>query len=55
VEVKGFILSTTPYDELQRGQVSGGSKPKGEYEEKNILFLEDQNWTEKLFERVFCA
>jgi superfamily II DNA or RNA helicase len=53
VEVKGFILSTTPYEELRRGQAS--IKPKEEYEEKNILFFEDQNWTEKLFERVFSA
>jgi len=53
VEVKGFILSTTPYEELRRGQAS--IKPKEKYEEKNILFLEDQNWTEKLFERVFSA
>jgi hypothetical protein len=51
VEVKGFILSTTPYEELQRGQAS--IKPKGDYEEKNILFLEDRDWVKKIFERVF--
>jgi hypothetical protein len=55
VEVKGFILSTTPYEELRRGQAIEESKPKEKYEEKNILFLEDQNWTEKLFEGVFYA
>ncbi len=55
VEVKGFILSTTSYQELQRGQASGKSKSKEEYEEKNILFLEDQNWTKKLFERFLHA
>jgi hypothetical protein len=53
VEVKGFVLSTTPYQELQRGQAS--IKPKEKYEEKNILFLEDRDWAEKLFERVFSA
>jgi hypothetical protein len=53
IEVKGFILSTTPYEELQRGQVSGGSKSKEEYEKKNILFLEDQYWAKKFFEKVF--
>ena len=53
VEVKGFILSTTPYEELRRGQAS--IKPKEKYEEKNILFLEDRDWAEKLFERVFSA
>jgi hypothetical protein len=50
VEVKGFILSTTPHQELQRGQAS--IKSKEEYEEKNILFLEDEDWAEKLFKRV---
>ncbi|MCC6012209.1 restriction endonuclease subunit R, partial [Candidatus Caldipriscus sp.] len=54
VEVKGFILSTTPYEELQRGLAIGGSKSKDEYEEKNILFLEDQYWAEKFFERIIC-
>jgi hypothetical protein len=49
VEVKGFILSTTPYEELQRGQASEKSK---EYEKKNILFLEDGDWVKRLFERV---
>jgi superfamily II DNA or RNA helicase len=52
VEVKGFILSTTPYEELRRGQASEKSKSKEEYEEKNILFLEDEDWAEKLFKRV---
>jgi superfamily II DNA or RNA helicase len=52
IEVKGFILSTTPYEELRRGQASGKSKSKEEYEEKNILFLEDRDWAEKLFKRV---
>jgi superfamily II DNA or RNA helicase len=55
VEVKGFILSTTPHQELQRGQASEKSKSKEEYEEKNILFLEDRDWAEKLFKRVLNA
>jgi hypothetical protein len=47
IEVKGFILSTTPYEELQRGQVVKDPKSKEEYEkkkyeERNILFLEDK-------------
>ena len=54
VEVKGFVLSTTPHQELQRGQAIGGSKSQEEYEEKNILFLEDKDWAEKFFERVIC-
>jgi len=53
VEVKGFILSTTLYEELRRGQAS--IKSKEEYEEKNILFLEDEYWAEKLFKRVLHA
>ncbi len=51
VEVKGFILSTTPYEELRRGQAIGESESeeeyeekKREYEEKNILFLQDEGW-----------
>jgi hypothetical protein len=55
VEVKGFVLSTTPYEELQRGQVSKKSKSQEEYEEKNILFLEDGDWAEKFFKRVLHA
>jgi len=55
VEVKGFILSTTPYEELRRGQASEKSKSKEEYEEKNVLFLEDGDWAEKLFKRVLHA
>jgi hypothetical protein len=50
IEVKGFILSTTSYQELQKYQAS--IKPKGEYEEKNILFLEDPEWVKKLFESL---
>jgi hypothetical protein len=50
IEVKGFILSTTPYEELQRGQAS--IKSKEEYEGKNILFLEDPEWVKKLFESM---
>jgi hypothetical protein len=53
VEVKGFILSTTPHQELQRGQAR--IKSKEEYEEKNILFLEDEDWAEKFFEKVLHA
>jgi hypothetical protein len=55
VEVKGFILSTTPYEELRRGQAIEESKSKEEYEEKNILFLEDRYWAEKFFAKIFCA
>jgi len=53
VEVKGFILSTTPYEELRRGQAP--TKSKEEYEEKNVLFLEDGDWAKKFFERVLHA
>jgi hypothetical protein len=55
VEVKGFILSTTPYEELRRGQTSEKFKSKEEYKEKNILFLEDRYWAEKLFKKVLNA
>ncbi|MDT7865280.1 MAG: hypothetical protein RQ922_05330 [Thermoproteota archaeon] len=55
VEVKGFVLSTTPHQELQRDQASKKSKSQEEYEEKNILFLEDRDWAEKFFKRVLHA
>ena len=61
VEVKGFILSTTPYEELRRGQAIEEStseeeyEKKKKYEEKNILFLEDKKWAEKFFAKIFCA
>ena len=55
IEVKGFVLSTTPHQELQRGQASKKSKSQEEYEEKNILFLEDGDWAEKFFKRVLHA
>ena len=55
IEVKGFVLSTTPHQELQRGQASEKSKSQEEYEEKNILFLEDRDWAEKFFKRVLHA
>jgi hypothetical protein len=59
IEVKGFVLSTTPYEELRRGQAIGESgseeeyEKKKKYEEKNILFLEDGDWAEKFFKRVW--
>jgi superfamily II DNA or RNA helicase len=61
IEVKGFILSTTPYEELRRSQAIEESKSKEEYEKKkkyegkNILFLEDRDWVKRLFERVLHA
>lgn len=51
VEVKGFILSTTPYEELRRGQAR--IKSEEEYEQKNILFLEDEYWAKKFFAKIF--
>jgi len=48
--LESIILSDTKYSDLIRGSVS---RPvKTEYEENNVLFLEDKDWTEKLFKKI---
>ena len=42
-----FLLSPTPYEELIRGESNPPSKK--EYESNHILFLDDSDWPEKLF------
>jgi len=47
IALNSFILSNTPYEKL----IEGKTKPpsKDEYIKHNVLFLDDSNWTEKLF------
>jgi hypothetical protein len=47
IALSSFILSNTPYEKL----IEGKTKPpsKDEYIKHNVLFLDDSNWTEKLF------
>jgi hypothetical protein len=47
IALNSFILSSTPYEKL----IEGKTKPpsKDEYIKHNVLFLDDSNWTEKLF------
>ncbi len=43
ISLEGFILSATPYEKMNV------SIPKEKYTEKNVLFLQDTDWPEKLF------
>jgi len=45
-----FILSDTSYQELIKGLTTPPSK--NDYNENNVLFLEDSNWQEMLFEKI---
>jgi hypothetical protein len=46
----GFILSYTKYEDLIKGM---NNKPtREEFESKNILFLTDKEWIEKLFKKI---
>ncbi len=47
VKLKSFILSTTSYHDL----IKGNTKPpsREDYINNNVLFLEDPNWAESLF------
>lgn len=50
VRLESFILSETPYEKLIEGMASPPKKE--EYEKKHVLFLEDPNWPQKLFEGI---
>lgn len=45
-----FLISPTSYDELIKGEAK--PTPKSEYERNHVLFLEDQDWPEKLFNHL---
>jgi superfamily II DNA or RNA helicase len=46
----GFILSYTKYEDLIKNMKNQPSKE--EFESKNVLFLKDNEWTEKLFKKI---
>jgi superfamily II DNA or RNA helicase len=46
-----FILSKTPYNELTKGRTNPPSIE--EYENNHVLFLENKEWPEKLFKKLF--
>ncbi|MEO0232204.1 MAG: DEAD/DEAH box helicase family protein [candidate division WOR-3 bacterium] len=50
VVLDSFILSITPYENLIRQRNNPPSKD--EFMEHNVLFLEDEDWTERLFNRL---
>lgn len=50
ISLESFILSKTSYNKLTEGRTSPPSKD--EYIENNVLFLEDKDWPEILFEKI---
>ena len=50
VTLESFILSKTPYDNLIEGRTDPPSKE--EYINYHVLFLDDSNWPEKLFNNL---
>ena len=49
IRLESFILSATPYERLIKGKTNPPSKEV--YIEHNVLFLDDENWPEKLYRR----
>ncbi|MEM4068009.1 MAG: hypothetical protein QXV17_14245 [Candidatus Micrarchaeaceae archaeon] len=47
VVLESFILSKTAYEKLIEGMTSPPSKEQ--YIKQHVLFLDDENWQEKLF------
>jgi len=52
IYLESFILSATPYESLIRGKINPPSKD--EYIKHNVLFLDDKDWPEILFEKIDC-
>jgi len=50
IKLEYFLLSPTEYKKLKKGSVD--IPKKEDYENKNVLFLEDDNWPEKLFTKL---
>jgi hypothetical protein len=50
VVLEYFLLSPTPYEKLKKG--SSNPPPEDEYERNHVLFLDDSNWPEKLFNHL---
>ena len=48
VVLESFILSQTSYDKLVKGRTT--PDPKDEYIKNHVLFLDDKEWPDKLFE-----
>lgn len=51
IKLYSFILSDTSYNNLIMGMVSPPTKE--DYIKNNVIFLEDTNWQELLFEKIF--
>lgn len=48
--LESFIISDTEYNDLIKGMVNPPSKK--DFEDNNVLFFEDKDWCEKLFEKL---
>jgi superfamily II DNA or RNA helicase len=51
IKLESFILSNTRYDKLKEGMAKPPSKE--DYELSHVLFLDDKDWCQKLFELLF--
>lgn len=52
--LNAFIISTSSYDDIKT-TFGEGKHTKDEFERHNILFMEDEAYIEKIFERVGCC
>ncbi len=50
--LEAFIISDTKYDDLIKGRTDPYSL--ADFENKNVLFFEDDNWCEKMFKKLGC-
>ncbi|MEM3829576.1 MAG: hypothetical protein QXP36_10235, partial [Conexivisphaerales archaeon] len=51
IVLESFILSITPRKKLEKGKDTNPDKE--EYTQRNVLFLDDEDWQEKLFSNIF--
>lgn len=50
ISLSSYILSVTPFDELQ----STYNWTKEEFEDRNVLFQEDDDYIDKLISNIIC-
>jgi hypothetical protein len=50
IRLEYFLLSITEYEKLRKGAVNFPTQQ--EFEDNHVLFIEDKNWPEKLFEKI---
>ncbi len=50
--LEAFIISDTKYDDLIKGMTNPPSQD--DFENNNVLFFEDNDWCDKIFEKISC-